>query len=336
MATFYAKSHHAPLPVAFLLFDGTKLLDFAGPLQVFSDARLPNGTPAYDVRLLSETGGLLQTDTVCRIETAALAECQPVPWDTVLVSGGNSAYMAMHSDALLNYINKSAAGCRRLGSICLGAFILAACGRLSERSATTHWDGAAKLGADFPDICIKDDAIFVEDNGIWTSAGVTAGIDMAIEMVRRDLGTAEAIRIAKSLVLPMLRNGGQRQFSTALAAQTVNTSHRFNELIAFIASNLKEQISVAEMAAKVGMSERNFSRRFSAELGVGPAKFVERLRVEQAAAMLHQDDSVLAAVRIEAGFPNEETMRRAFQRQLGVSPSSYAAKFAVPAPQGGR
>ncbi|MBU2993687.1 helix-turn-helix domain-containing protein [Octadecabacter sp. 1_MG-2023] len=329
MPTDSAKSLKTPLPMAFLLFKGTKLLDFAGPLQVFNDAKLPDGTPAYDVHLLSDMGGLLSTDTVCRIETKAVAECQVANWDTVLVSGGNSAYEAMQSDILCSYINTSAASCRRLGSICLGAFVLAACGRLSGRRATTHWDGVAKLSADYSDICVQDDAIFVEDNGIWTSAGVTAGIDMAIEMVRRDLGTAEAVRIAKSLLLPMLRSGGQRQFSRVLAAQTASSSHRFSELVEFIASNLKDHISVAKMAAKAGMSERNFSRKFVVEIGVSPAQFVEKLRVEHAAAMLHQNEISLATVRAEAGFTNDENMRRAFQRQLSVSPSAYASQFAA-------
>jgi len=204
----------------------------------------------------------------------------------------------------------------------LGAFVLAACGRLSGRAATTHWDGSAKLSADYPDVRVEDDAIFVEDNGIWTSAGVAAGIDMALEMVRRDLGTPEALRIAKSLVLPMLRNGGQRQFSSALAAQASSSDDRFHDLIAAIASNLKNRISVA-----------NFARRFSAAVGVSPAHFVEKLRVEYAANMLHQPDASLCVVQAEAGFTDQENMRRAFQRQLCVSPSAYAAKFAAPLSQ---
>lgn len=333
MPTYSAKSSQTPRPIAFLLFEGTKLLDFTGPLQVFSDAKLPDGTQAYDVHLLSETGGRLRTDTVCQIETTALTADLPFAWDTVLVSGGDAAYQAMQSETLCTYINTTAANCRRLGSICLGAFVLAACGRLSGRAATTHWDGSAKLSADYPDVRVEDDAIFVEDNGIWTSAGVAAGIDMALEMVRRDLGTPEALRIAKSLVLPMLRNGGQRQFSSALAAQASSSDDRFHDLIAAIASNLKNRISVAEMAAKVGMSERNFARRFSAAVGVSPAHFVEKLRVEYAANMLHQPDASLCVVQVEAGFTDQENMRRAFQRQLCVSPSAYAAKFAAPLSQ---
>lgn len=330
MPTYSANAFQIPRPVALLLFEGTKLLDFAGPLQVFSDAKLGNGAKAYDVHLLSETGGSLRTDTFCQIETSALAVHQDVAWDTVLVSGGRSAYVAMQSEPLCDFISKSARNCRRLGSICLGAFVLAACGHLSGRSATTHWYGSSKLSADYPDVKVQDDAIYVEDGGVWTSAGVTAGVDMAIEMVRRDLGTPEALRIAKSLVLPMVRNGGQRQFSVALAAQGAGKGDRFGELIASLAADLRNRKSVAEMAAVVGMSERNFARRFSEEVGVSPAQFVERLRVEHSANLLHQPDALLSVVQIEAGFTNQENMRRAFQRQFGVSPSSYAAQFAAP------
>jgi len=330
MPTYSAKTLQTHRTVAFILFEGTKLLDFAGPLQVFSDAKLANGAKAYDVHLLSEMGGSLRTDTICQVETSALSAHQDVAWDTVLVSGGSSAYVAMQSEPLRDFISKSASHCRRLGSICLGAFILAASGQLSGRSATTHWEGSAKLSEDYPDVNVQDDAIYVEDKGIWTSAGVTAGIDMAIEMVRRDLGASEALRIAKSLVLPMVRNGGQRQFSRTLAAQASSKGERFGELIASVAGDLRSRNSVAEMAAKVGMSERNFARRFSEEVGISPAQFVEQLRVEHAANMLHQPDALLSVVQIESGFTNQENMRRAFQRQLGISPSSYAAKFATP------
>ncbi|MCF2905005.1 helix-turn-helix domain-containing protein [Octadecabacter sp. CECT 8868] len=330
MPTYSATTLQTPLTVALLLFEGSKLLDFAGPLQVFSDAKLANGAKAYDVHLLSEVGGSLRTDTICNVETSALTSYHDVVWDTAIVSGGSSAYVAMQSKPLRDFISKSAITCRRLGSICLGAFVLAESGLLSGRFATTHWEGSAKLSTDYPDVKVQDDAIYVEDNGIWTSAGVTAGIDMALEMVRRDLGGSEALRIAKSLVLPMVRNGGQRQFSRTLAAQAGSKGERFGDLIASVAGDLQDRNSVAEMAAKVGMSERNFARRFTEEVGVSPAQFVERLRVEHAANILHQPGALLSVVQIESGFTSQENMRRAFQRQLGISPSSYAAKFATP------
>lgn len=315
--------------IALIVFDGTKLLDVAGPLQVFSDAKRPCGAPAYEVTVLSSSGGSISTDTVCKIETSPFADFRNCQWDTVLVSGGDCAYSAMYSEALQTYLENANANCRRLGSICLGAFILAAGGFLENRMATTHWDGCSRLASAFPDVSVEDNAIFVEDRGIWTSAGVTAGIDMALEMVKQDFGAAEALRLAKSLVLPMMRSGGQRQYSAALASQTANKSERFAALLRDITANIARKHTVASMAASVAMSERNFSRRFVSEFGISPASFVESLRVDFATSLLHNKIS-LRAVQAQAGFTSDEQMRRAFQRQIGVSPSAYATKFAPP------
>ena len=329
MPSFSANIVATPLRMAIVVFEGTKLLDVCGPLQVFSDARLQSGVPAYEIDLVSESGGRIATDTVCAIGSTSFGESSPGDWDTVLISGGDAAYQAMQSDALLGFVHQASKSCRRLSSICLGAFILAAGGHLAGRRATTHWDGCARLASDFPDISVEDDTIFIEDKGIWTSAGVTAGIDMALEMVRRDLGPREALRLAKTLVLPVHRSGGQRQFSEALSAQISNVETRFSDLIVTIASDLRRDHSVSALSSRAGMSERNFSRLFSMELGIGPARFVEQLRVEHAASLLHQGNIALAAVQAEAGFTNAEQMRRAFQRCKGVSPSQYAAKFAL-------
>jgi len=322
------RSH--PLPIAFILFEETKLLDVAGPLQVFNDAKLPSGDPAYEVQLLSETGGAVKTDTICSLDTRSLDEATTKDWDTILVSGGEAAKAAAQSGPLREALAEVATSCRRFGSICLGAFILAAAGFLAGRTATTHWDGCGELALQFPDVAVDENAIFIEDRGIWTSAGVTAGIDMAIEMIRRDLGAAEALRLAKSLVLPVLRNGGQRQFSAVLAAQSTAQAGRFSKLIVSLLSNLGENHSVHDMARQMGMSERNFSRKFTAETGLSPAQFLERMRVDFAANLLHRADITLCVARQEAGFRSDETMRRAFQRQLGVSPSAYADKFKMP------
>jgi len=331
MPPFPAKSLSLRRTVAFIVFEKTKLLDVAGPLQVFNDAILPNGISAYDVVLISETGGRVGTDTVCDLNTLQFRESPTLDWDTVLISGGEAAKLAMQSTSLQNKISKAAGSCRRLGSICLGAFILAKGGFLDGRSATTHWEGCRDLAAQFPDVQVDENAIFVEDRGVWTSAGVTAGIDMAIEMVRRDLGAAEALRLAKALVLPAMRSGGQRQFGTALAAQATSKGNRFAGLMASLAANLEKKYSVSDMAAEVGMSERNFSRQFSSDVGYSPAQFVEKARVDCAASLLHRTDITLATAQQKAGFSNDEHMRRAFQRQLGVSPSAYAAQFATPA-----
>ena len=328
MANFYANNRCDPIRVSIIAFECTKLLDVAGPLQVFTDARTASGERAYLVEVTSEAGGAISTDTICQISTRAFNDCAVTSWDTVLVSGGDSAMRAMKSGSIHAALDVASKSCRRLGSICLGAFVLAAGGYLSGRRATTHWDGCAALANQFPDITVEDDSIFVDDEKIWTSAGVTAGIDMALEMVKRDFGAAEALRIAKSLVLPVHRSGGQRQFSEPLSTQIVDVGTRFADLIHWVTSNLQRRHSVSDMASRTNMSDRNFSRQFTQEMGLSPAQYVLHLRVMHAASLLHRENITLAAAQKDAGFSSSEQMRKAFQRSLGVSPSAYAEKFA--------
>ncbi|MEM7684636.1 MAG: helix-turn-helix domain-containing protein [Pseudomonadota bacterium] len=329
MPSISAKPPEHPIPVALIVFPGTKLLDMAGPMQVFSDAKCADGRRAYDVDLVSEFGGSIATDTICTVGTVSFEDVPDARWDTVLISGGNSALEAARSVRLLDFVDHTSRSCRRLGSICLGAFILAAGGHLTGLRATTHWDGSRKLTECYPEISVEDDAIFIEDHGIWTSAGVTAGIDMALAMVEQDLGPSEALRLAKSLVLHVRRGGGQRQFSSALATQHTGARTRFAGLISDMAANPRQDLTVSAMAARSGMSERNFARVFVSELGTSPARFVESLRVEHACDMLHFADAALAHVQDHAGFANAEQMRRAFQRCKGVSPTDYRAKFSL-------
>ena len=190
----------ASLGVAIVLFDGTKLIDVCGPLQVCADARGQIGQSAYRTQLLSLTGGPVQTDTGAVLPTRSIEGVIEDDWDTVLLSGGSSAYAAACCTKLLAAIDLLAPRCRRLGSVCLGAFILAAGGHLDGRRATTHWEGCETLSNQYPTIDVVDDAIFVTDGPIWTSAGVTSGIDMALAMVEEDLGRAESLRLARSFV----------------------------------------------------------------------------------------------------------------------------------------
>lgn len=327
MPSISAKSPNLPARIAFLLFDRTKLLDVCGPLQVFCDARAPDKTKAYVVDLVSETGGPVVTDTGVPLETRSFAQYAEAPADTLLVSGGDSALNAARSPAILAFLEQNAGSCRRFGSICLGAFILAAGGFLAGRRATTHWEGCAQLARAHPQIGVEENAIFVEDRGIWTSAGVTAGIDMALAMVEEDLGRAEALRIARSLVLPVRRSGGQSQFSAALKTQMKTGDGRFTGLVSRMLEDLTQDLSVPRLAAIACMSERNFSRVFTARFSVSPARFVERLRVDHACEILQRGDAALGDLPHLAGFSNAEQMRRAFQRNRGISPSDYKARF---------
>ncbi|MHA7775793.1 GlxA family transcriptional regulator [Roseibium sp. M-1] len=327
MPSFYAKSSQTPIRIAFVLFNRTKLLDVCGPLQVFNDARTTDGAKAYVTDLVSELGGPVVTDTGVSLETVSFIDYAKGPADTLLVSGGDSALEAARSPQMLNFLKENAGKSRRVGSICLGAFILAAGGFLDGRRATTHWEGCRHLARAHPQVDVQENAIYAEDGGIWTSAGVTAGIDMALAMVEEDLGRTEALRIARSLVLPVRRTGGQSQFSAALKTQMKTGDGRFSGLVTRMLEDLTQDLSVPRLAAMACMSERNFSRVFTASFSMSPARFVERLRVDHACEILQRGDAPLAELPYLAGFSNAEQMRRAFQRNRGIPPSGYQTRF---------
>lgn len=327
MPSYTAKPDDLPNSLALVLFDRTKLLDVTGPLQVFNDARYPDGAKAYDIQLISSAGGPVTTDAGVALQTISFEEAGRRRFDTVLVSGGDSALEAAGDPAIQAFLKQSAVTSRRIGSICLGAFILAAGGFLNGRKATTHWEGCSSLAACYPQIDVRANAIYVEDRGVWTSAGVTAGIDMALALVEEDLGRAEALRLARTLVLPVRRSGGQSQFSSALTAQLKSGGGRFDRLVSIILTDLRQNLSVPVLASLASMSERNFSRAFTAHFGTSPARFVEQLRVEHACEILQRGDASLSELPGLAGFSNAEQMRRAFHRAKGVSPSDYSARF---------
>ncbi len=313
--------------VVIILFPGTKLLDATGPLQVFNDARTAAGKPAYLVTLASTEGGDIATDTGVFLATRSLVEVSKYSIDTLLVSGGTSAFEAANAPALMAWLQQHGMSVRRLGSICLGAFILAKAGFLSGRKVVTHWANCEQLARAYPDIVVASDPIYIKSGDIWTSAGVSAGIDMALAMVEEDLGRTEALRLARSLVLYLKRPGGQAQYSTELQRQTDSSTSRFESLHAMIRSNLSADFSVAKMADMVGMSERNFARVYKNSTGRNPAQAVEIFRVEVACRLLEDGRHSIKEIAILSGFGLEERMRRAFQKHRGVAPSHYQARF---------
>ena len=306
--------------IAFFLFPGTKLLDVTGPLQVFADAR-----PGYRVALTSASGGRIVTDTGLALETMPLAAAGPI--DTLIVSGGEAALGAAADPALLATLARAVQGVRRLASVCVGAFILAAGGWLSGRRAVTHWEYCDRLAAGWPEVRVEPDAIFTEDRGVWTSAGVTAGIDMALAMVEQDRGRAEALRLARDMVLYLKRPGGQRQFSQPLRQQMAARDGRFEGLTGWIADHLAADLSVPALAARAGMSERSFARIFRQVTGLPPARYVEEARVEAAAQALARGEVTRKQAVAAFGFGQEERMRRAFHRCKGVAPSAWQERF---------
>jgi transcriptional regulator GlxA family with amidase domain len=322
-----AKSTGSIRNVVFVLFEKTKLIDVTGPLQVFNDARLDSGPRPYGTILVSEQGGPIMTDAGILLATQRIREIGSMSVDTVLVSGGHSAIAAASSETLLLAISDLARHSRRIGSVCLGAFILAKAGYLDGRRATTHWELCHKLKSEYPMVRVQDDSIFEKDGCIWTSAGVTSGIDMALAMVEEDLGRKEAMRLARSLVLYLKRPGGQRQFSDLLRMQERGKSERFDSLLSWMTSSLSGDLSVPRLAEKAVMSERTFMRTFSKQFGTTPTRFVENLRVSAACKAIEGNEcSLKQAVQI-FGFQSPQRMRTAFHRQKGVSPLEYQIRF---------
>jgi len=268
-----------------------------------------------------------------QIATAPISSLGELPIDTVIVAGGSGAFAASEDAGFLQDIKGLAARARRLGSVCTGAFILAKAGLLNGRSAVTHWDSCARLRSAFKEISVKDDAIYVKDGNVWTSAGVTAGIDMSLAMIAEDSGRKTALELARSLVCYLVRPGGQSQFSGPLQQQTLNTSGQFEDLNAWIMDNLSSDLSVDILADQAMMSPRNFARLYKLHLGISPAKAVEVFRVDAACRLLEETELPLARIASQCGFVDDERLRRALLRARNVAPGVYRDRFRTgPAP----
>lgn len=306
-------------------YPGVQLLDVVGPAEVFSGANrlVPD---AYRIELASvgaapvdsASGLALQVDTDLRRVRG--------PIDTLLVPGGFGTVDAVFDAELLATITRLAGRARRVTSVCAGAYLLAASGLLRGRRATTHWSECERLAATFPDVQVEPDAIFVRDDPVWTSAGVTAGIDLALALVEDDLGRDVALTVARWLVVFVRRPGGQSQFSAQLAAQLAERD-ALRDLQHFVAEHPTADLGVAALARRVHMSERHFARVFVQEVGVTPAVYVERTRTEIARRLLEETGLGLEEVAAAAGFGSVETLRRAVHKHLGVAPSDYRQRF---------
>jgi transcriptional regulator GlxA family with amidase domain len=247
------------------------------------------------------------------------------PLDTLMVAGGAGVQAAAADLVLVDWVRQRAMQARRVASVCTGAFLLAATGMLDGRRAATHWTVCAELARSFPAIRVESDPIFVRDGAVWTSAGVTAGIDLALALVEEDLGRTLALAVARYLVVFLKRPGGQAQFSTALSLQTAED--RFAALHEWINRHLADDISLDLLASQAGMSERSFSRHYVEATGLTPARAVERLRVEAARRLLSETRLPVKRIAQRCGFGSEETMRRSFLRLLAATPQDYRARF---------
>jgi len=300
--------------IGILIFPGFQLLDAAGPIAAFEIAgRFVPG--AYRLRVLAKTAGLVESSSGAAMHAEKLGDA----FDTLLISGGDGSRVAMACEATRAFVQTAAASSRRTASVCSGAYVLAAAGLLDGRRATTHWQRTADFARRFPAVKLEPDRIFTRDGPIWTSAGITAGIDLALAMIAEDLGEAVARATAQQLVVYHRRPGGQSQFSTLLELEQ---GGRFDGLLAWARENLHEPLTVEQLAEKAAMSPRHFARAFAAEKAVTPAKAIERLRVEAARALLDSQPLRVEDVALEAGFGDPERMRRAFMRAFGQPPQA--------------
>ncbi|WMN15895.1 GlxA family transcriptional regulator [Pseudomonas piscis] len=313
-----------------LAFANAQLLDVTGPLQVFASANdraRERGLPLpYNPRVVASPGGA----TLSSSGLALLAD--PLPGleqvcDTLIVAGGGGVYAAARDPQLVAWVATRAGSARRVASVCTGAFLLAASGWLDGRRVVTHWTRCEQLAEAYPQLRVEANPIFINDGPVWTSAGVTAGIDLALALVEADLGREAALEVARQLVVFLKRPGGQAQFSVTLALQ--NGGGRFDGLHAWIAENLNRELTVPVLAEQAAMSERSFVRHYRADTGQTPARAIELIRVETARRLLADTGLSIKRIAVQCGFGSEETLRRSVLRALGVTPQAYRERFAA-------
>jgi len=312
--------------VVAVVFPGFQVLDAAGPLEVFSAAtRLSPDGGGYASELASVTGGPVRSSSGIEMKTRAASGLRG-PIDTLLVAGGVGTAAARRDRALVTWIGRAARHSRRVVSVCTGAFLLAEAGLLDGRRVTTHWAWCEALGRLHPSLEVDPEPIFVDHGDVATSAGVTAGMDLALALVEADLGRDVALEVARWLVMFVKRPGGQAQFSAHLRDQLA-ARPALADLQGWLADHLGEDLSVAALADRAGMSVRTFARAFRAEVGETPAVYVARLRVEAARRRLEDDEGSIAEIARGCGFGTVETMYRAFERVVHVAPGEYRRTF---------
>lgn len=310
--------------IYFVVYPGFELLDLAGPSSVFSNANTLSQKTLYEIRLISVEGGTITTDCGMMMQTMAMRDVKTLQTDTVLVVGAQEEALkrALREKALLVYLQEWSEAVSKIGSICSGTFLLAQAGVLQNKKSTTHWSACDALAKYYPDTSVNPNSLYIVDGNRWTSAGVTTGIDMCLAMLELDHGKELMGKVAKYLVVYARRPGNQSQFSQVLDDQ-LKVSDRFADVLHWISNNLEQTITVPKLAEKVCLSERSFFRKFEAELGTTPAKYVEKLRVNKAKMLLGEGLSV-KRVTASVGFRSEAAFRKVFTKETGISPSKYA------------
>ncbi len=303
--------------IAFLIYPDFQLLDAAGPIAAFEIAA--RYQPAsYTLRVIAAEPGLVTSSSGASMQARPFGRARGI--DTLVIAGGDGSRSAVSCAKTLRFIRHCAGHARRTTSVCSGSYLLAAAGLLDGKRATTHWSRAADFARKFPRVRLEPDCIFVKDGSIWTSAGISAGIDLSLAMIEADLGESIARRTAQQLVVYYRRPGGQSQFSALLEME--RASGRFASLLDYVRRHLQRRHSVADLAEHVCMSPRHFSRAFHSETGMSPAKAIEQLRAETARGSLATHGRSIQDVARTCGFGNAERMRRTFLRLFGAPPSA--------------
>jgi len=327
-----------PRRVVIMAFDGMQSLDAVGPFEAFSGAnRVPRpgaetSSPTYAVTLASLTGGPIRAESGLELGTAQLPD--PVPKqrderiDTLVIPGGDGVFSARTDPEFVSWIKAAAPKCRRVATVCTGAFLAAEAGLLNGKRVTTHWARAERLAAEYPALCVDSDPIYLRDGKYWSSAGVTAGIDLALTLIEDDLGTEVAQTVARWLVMFLHRPGGQTQFATSVWAKRAERS-AIRQVQNLVESSPGEDHRIPSLAGAASMSVRQFNRVFASEVGEPPGRFVERVRTEVARRELETTNDTLDVIAGRCGFGTAETLRRVFKRRLNVSPDSYRRRFRV-------
>ena len=306
-------------------FDSAQILDVTGPLEVFSTASRFLESATYRTEVVTTRGGPVLASCGLEFASSPIADVTG-PVDTLMVAGGTGMETATADGELLHHVRRLAVDARRVTSVCSGAFVLAAAGLLEGRRATTHWDACGLLEDRYEGVTVDADAIYVRDGNVWTSAGVTAGIDLALALVADDHGHSAAATVARRLVVYLQRSGGQAQFSSLLAAQAADTAP-VNDLLSWLRDHLTDDLSVAALARQINLSERQFSRVFKSEVGVTAADHVEAVRLESACRLLESTNRTVEQVARTCGFGTPETMNRAFRRRLNTTPGDHRHHF---------
>jgi transcriptional regulator GlxA family with amidase domain len=314
-----------PRRIVFVIFDGFQALDLAGPHEVFQQAGKRSGD--YCCQIVAPYPGLARSSSGLPVHAAhGIGGLAPGGIDTLVVAGGGGVGQACREPALVSWLTAAGAGARRVTSVCSGVFLLAAAGLVTGHRVTTHWAREEQLTREYPGLRVDCDPVFIRDGRVWTSAGVTAGMDLALALVEDDLGRDIAHAVAQEMVLFLRRPGSQSQFSVPLWSAQPSTDP-IRAVLAAIHADPGARHGIADLAGHAGLSSRHLQRRFTAELGTPPASYVERVRIEAARRALTGGGDPVETIARRYGFGTAETLRRAFHRHTGVAPSDYRDRF---------